>query len=281
MFDDFIIGIDSQIGKSLFKALSVIGRRVSGTSRRNKNNSYFLDLASDDFEILDNIQAKNVFMVAAMTSFKECRENQELAKKINLYSPIKIASNFSKKGSRILFLSSSAVLQNTGELSHYGILKAQAELEISRLSRNTKIIRLSKVIGPSYPLFRGWLESLSANKSIEAFEDLNFSPISLSMTVNAIIKISDDSLSNNLFQLSAKKDISYYEAAIYFAKLFSKDVNLVIKKNAISSGIPSNEIPQKTSMSNNLPVFNDIFEPPDPYNVLDEIYLNYLTKHKT
>jgi len=280
MFDDFIIGVDSQIGSSLYKALSNLGRIVSGTSRREKNNKYHLDLSDDNFDTIKNIQAKNLYLVAAMTSFKECRENQDLAKKINLYSTIKIAKIFAQRGSKIIFLSSIASVQNFDEMSHYGALKAQAEYEISRVDANSKIIRLSKVIAPNYPLFKGWLENLSVNKSINAFGDLSFSPISLSTAVDTIVRISESSQFGNIFQLAAAGNISYYESAIYFAKKLFKNSNLVIKGSAITAGIPSTEIIKKTSFCNNSSNLLKIYIPPDPYSVLEECYLDYLYNEK-
>jgi dTDP-4-dehydrorhamnose reductase len=249
---------------------------VSGTSRRKNTDKYYLDLSSNNFDILNKIQTKNLYIVAGITGFKECRENKYLAQIVNLESPFKIAQIFANKGANVYFLSSTAAASKSELQGDYGRLKAQAEKLIMMLGDRAKIIRLSKVIAPDFPLFTSWITSLIDKQSITAYQDLCFSPIALSTVVSTIIKISDLDLPNNLFQLSGKENINYYQAALFFAKKLSKDASLVIKGSAESAGIPSEDIVDKRSVDEFGSIASEIFTPPDPYAVLNEFLQMFL-----
>ena len=91
--------------------------------------------------------------------------------------------------------------------------------------RNTAIVRLSKVLHRSNPLFSSWLSELSQEK-ITPFEDLNFSP-SDEFAAAVFYKILSERKSG-VFPRFCKEDISYCDAATYLAKKYGFDESKVI-----------------------------------------------------
>ena len=187
-----LIGADGGIGTRLEEYLTQKDIEVWCTTRRQScigNRRFFLDLSISGG--IDRIPTdfSAVVVLAAVTSQSECAQFPENSKLINVAATLRIAKRFLESGAQVIIPSTSLVfsgehpfpgiqdrLEPVGE---YAAQKVMIESALASLSpSNTAIVRLSKVLHRSNPLFSSWLSELSQGKTITPFEDLNFSPIS-------------------------------------------------------------------------------------------------------
>src|SRR5215467_11081115 len=101
-------------------------------------------------------QPTSLFFCAAITGFAACRNDRELAERVNFSAPSVLARRLVGAGSRVVFLSSNAVFdwrephvpanREPRPVTEYGHFKAKAEKEFSALGSAASILRLSKVL---------------------------------------------------------------------------------------------------------------------------------------
>lgn len=257
-----IIGIDSTIGSFLCNELVAANWLVFGTTRRreyvNKQNGIiYLDLSkTTSFSFEPEVDV--VFLCASMTSIKDCRNNPAQCELININAQIQLTEYFSRKRTFIVFLSTSAVFNGrkksyeindvTCPTTVYGTSKAIAESKISKISNNVAIVRLSKVLTPTYPLFIKWIEQLKSNIPVEPFYDLYLCPIFVGTVVSCLRQIAEKK-PGGIMHLSGDEDISYEKAAEYLANLLGADHSLIQPKSAASAAIPLEETPRYTKLN--------------------------------
>jgi dTDP-4-dehydrorhamnose reductase len=153
-------------------------------------------------------------------SQQKCEENPEETALINVHNTLTAARFFAKQGTHLIFLSSDKVFDGKqarvpvdslySPLCEYGRQKMEAEIGFRDLGGG--VLRLSKVLGASVPLFDSWATAWRKGLPIEAFSDLYFAPVPLDRVVLSLSRLIEDK-AQDVYQLSAEKDISYYEAA--------------------------------------------------------------------
>ncbi len=286
-----VIGCDGTIGRSLKCALEQGGKTVYGTSRRGENfakNVLKFDLGEESswhsFPFVDV-----AFFCAAVTGFAECRADPTLARKINVEAPGRLAEMLVSRGSRVVLLSTSAVFDwsrpNVPEdfppcpTSVYGTLKAEAETHFRQLGASASIVRLAKILHPEIALFRAWLDALTAGREVFAFSDLYMAPVSLEQTVQALIRVG--STGTGTYQLSATRDISYFQVARHLALRLERDVALVKEAKAIASGIPAHEITRFSSLQSSRIEKLTGRAPPDPFAAVDETFFLQIASQRS
>jgi dTDP-4-dehydrorhamnose reductase len=225
--DSLIIGADSAIGTMLFQDLKQSGIDVMGTSRRAKTDYCFLDLAQAmDLETLP--LAKTVYLCAGITGFDGCDAHPSRTLYVNGYSLVLIGEYYLKKGSHVIFLSTSAVFgdiegapnesEDGSPNSLYGTSKYIAEIALKTFTQSNdsvgilSIVRLSKVLCKETPLLKQWMSKNAAGDEIKAFENYYMSPISAFYVTNALIYIAKERL-EGILHLSGSTPISYLEFA--------------------------------------------------------------------
>ena len=234
-----VIGADSAIGSNLFNLLNTIGRNVWGTTRRHKEvneRKIFLDLSNDLTDWHSPYSFSVIFVCAGITSIKQCQENPEQSSKINVSNTIQIIKKLVADGSFVVFLSTNDVFDSKKPfrkieevvcpITEYGKQKVEVERYLSSLGENASIIRLTKVIHPHTRLFKEWLLKLRGNEQIHPFNNKFFSPIPLSFVTKVLIQIAESKLSG-ISHISGDKDITYTEAAQYFAHYLKVGAHLI------------------------------------------------------
>src|SRR5580704_5379635 len=107
-----VIGADGLVGNALTAALKARGRRVIGTTRRcesaSTKDTIHLALAHPIPAALP--ETKVGYICAAMTKLADCRLRPDLARRINYEAPVDIATRFVRRGTKVVFLSTAAVL---------------------------------------------------------------------------------------------------------------------------------------------------------------------------
>jgi dTDP-4-dehydrorhamnose reductase len=249
-----VIGGDGFIGGALFKHLSTKEIKVFKTSRSLygiDSNSVYLDLSNlSDLSALPKVEV--VFICAAISTKLGCIENPELAFQVNVIAPTILARYFLDQGSRVIYLSSSAVFHGSDEfaceesqtspITEYGRLKALAENFLLDGSNNSSdqlvIVRPTKIFSSKASLIAKWIERLRLGMQIEAFEHVLIAPISLQYLINALDVIGMTH-ATGIFHLSGGEELSFYEFAKRLTSEIGVDHRLVSPSKNLNSNDPT------------------------------------------
>lgn len=271
---DLVIGADGLIGAALVSHLKRLARPVLGTSRRGQSENVPLDLAGVDKSWSPPKDIGRAFICAAMTSQAECEAMPERARAVNVEAPVHLARVLRDQGAKVIFLSSGVVFNGTtpwmkttdapAPLNAYGRMKMQAE-EALRQINGTVIVRLTKVLDPHTVLFTRWIDALRLQQPIHPFHDMFFCPLSVEFVAFRLARLNTE---DAIVHFSGTHDISYADAARHIAERLAVPQGLVQPISRRSKGIPDIMAPSFTSLATSC-LMGD---PPEPYDVLDEVY---------
>jgi dTDP-4-dehydrorhamnose reductase len=283
-----VVGADSVIGGAL---LNAFGRRAIGTSRRKDSPHIKLDLSSkeDCFQKLPNV--KTAFLCAGITSIQKCHEENEISKKINVTNTLLLSENLINNRSKIVFFSTSLVFDGEKQFPHeedatnpiceYGMQKQQVENQIIKYGENSLIIRLSKIVTPSLPIFTKWAAELLDNNKIYPFTDYQMAPLSLESIVDLAEKLLQD-WHSGVLHFSSDEAVSYAEAASILGDLLKIDLNNIIRKTSVDEKektgvgrLPKNVILSTKKLNSVLS-----FETPKGRKILTDCLVNIAKKFK-
>ncbi|HXZ03145.1 MAG TPA: NAD(P)-dependent oxidoreductase [Stellaceae bacterium] len=278
-----IVGGDSTIGSAFARTLRQRGEVVVTTSRRLNDGvgSLPLDLGDSDVAAIPLPDGEVAFFCACVNGFSGCRSNPGYARRVNVDGTAMLARRLASRGTRVVLLSSTAVLDfrapdqpstaPANPRTLYGQLKAEAEEIFLSLGRFGSVLRLTKVLTAEMPLFAGWISALGRGEAVTAFSDLHFSPITLDDAMSALFGVRDDS-SGGIYQFSGAYDISYADAAGHLAGRMGIGAARVNSELAAHHGIRAEEIPRFTSLDSSRLQAITGRAPPDPFAVLDTVY---------
>jgi len=280
-----IVGVDSLIGAALADTLIARGTAVVGTTRRARSGApgsrMVLDLAAPDAGAVQLPRVDVAVVCAAMARFVDCREQPELARRVNVSAPAALAARLVVNGTRVVLLSTSAVFdcrsprvpadRPTSPATAYGALKAEAEAAILALRPHGCVLRLTKVITPAMPLFVDWIGALRRREPIEAFEDLTFSPIAVHDVLTALLAVLAHG-GEGIYQVSGAGDLSYADAARHLARRIGAPPDLVRAVRAVDRGIPQSEVTRYTSLDAVRLSGLTSWAPPAATDVLDTVF---------
>lgn len=215
------------------------GMRVVGTTRRPGNvseSTLFLDL-SDSVEEWSCPWPVTVAVVcASVTKLDECRRDPERSALVNVCNTSVLIRELVAKNAFVVFLSSSNVFDGSvpyrspddplSPITEYGRQKAEVEQQIRSFGDSVSIVRMSKVLGPEFPLFAVWKQALRKGEAIPPFEDMTLAPIPLRCVISVLSLVCDLRLTGVL-QVAGSRDVSYAEAALVGAKALGADPGLV------------------------------------------------------
>lgn len=278
-----IIGMDGPIGNALGKFLRNSGHDVVGTTRKSEKvgkQIVYLDLDDDASLAADFAKNDVAFFCAAMTKYEDCRNDEQRAQRINAANPTAIAKRLVESGSRVVLLSTSAVLdcrsprmaadRPTCPASAYGRTKAKAETAFLALGPKASVLRLTKVLTPDTGKFPKWIGDLSKGLSIECADDFRFAPIKLDHVVHALGSIGGQQ-EGGVFQVSSDSDISYADAAWHLADRINAPRQLVQGRSSTSLNIDADAVTAYTSLDTTRLGKMFSFVPPDPRDVIDDV----------
>ncbi|MFN3077389.1 MAG: SDR family oxidoreductase, partial [Alphaproteobacteria bacterium] len=227
-----VVGAGGQIGRALLAAFAAGGISALGGTRRE------IDLAQPSSRWQIPGKVDQAFLFAAQTSMAACEQEPKLSARINVEALLELAALLRARGAGLVFLSTDRVFD--GSRPHrldaedpcptnaYGRQKAEAEAGLKALG-GTTILRLSKVVPPDFPLFRGWLEALARGEPITPFADATLAPVSLGLVVEVLRRLAsvEAGAGGDILQLSASREVTYAEAARSLAVLAGYDPALV------------------------------------------------------
>jgi dTDP-4-dehydrorhamnose reductase len=220
-----VVGGTGMIGRALLRHAWLMGLPCSQTSR-NHDATHYLDLAESPEKWNIPSGVENAIICASVTGIARCESNPKVTRQINVHATKDLIQRLSGIGATITFLSSNLVFPHDAiapsesstpnPASEYGRQKLAIEEFLLSSFPSSRIVRPTKVVSPSMPLFLKWIESLGHGQSIEAFLDLHFSPIALPSLADWVMKIARGKESG-VFHLSAADSISYADAARWIA----------------------------------------------------------------
>jgi dTDP-4-dehydrorhamnose reductase len=220
-----IIGIDSQLGAALAEFLVSKNVDVYGTTKNNKDideKTYYFD-----FLELENSLPLSFFnfvvVCAGITNIKECEENKNISRLINVTKTVELIGWCLNSGCFVIYPSSNAVFNGTKAFNHhddepmpismYGKFKLEVEDYIARNSRgNAAVIRFTKIISKRSPFLRSWLENVEKGLEISVYRDKVLSPVSVEDAVEAIYIVLERRCPG-LFQLGGSDEVTYFDYA--------------------------------------------------------------------
>jgi len=249
-----IIGGDGIIGHALKARLqSEELEYVATTRRRLSENELHFDLATDPDHWPELPKAEVVFFCAAATKLDACEDNPEATRLINVTHMQALAAHVQSYGGLVVFLSSNQVFDGSKPyrkadetqcpVSEYGRQKAEFEQWLSKCPTPSAILRLTKVITGRLPITEAWQEKLESGAQIEAFDDLTFSPLPIKSVLDGLMLIGKQK-KTGIFQLSGRKQLSYYDIACKLAVKMGKDIKLVTPVSAKNAGIRPQFLPR-------------------------------------
>lgn len=267
-----IVGGDGILGQAL---AARSGRPVIATTRRPGTGRPKLDLATlpETWEIPDGVGA--CVLAAAVSKYADCERDPEASFRINVDGTCVLADRLADRCVRTVFLSSNAVLGESEDrspraapapISEYGRQKAEAESRLRALGAT--VIRLTKVIEPGMPLLSGWRDRLRDGQTFEAFDDMVLAPVSLNFAVEAILRVLDHP-GLPLVQVSASRDVTYFDLALALADRLGAGHDLVGRGPAAAAGIPCFQRPVRTVLDGGNTLEALGLAAPDPFAVLD------------
>jgi dTDP-4-dehydrorhamnose reductase len=237
-----IVGGDSVIGSELRRRLLGIGQPVIATSRRPGPAfaAIALDLAADPASWSLPADLGAAVICAAITSDAACRDNPDLARRVNVTNTVSLARALARTGVRVVLLSTDLV---SGEPPHaipisgnlYAALKAEAENGVAACP-GAAIIRLGKVLTQDQPLVSRWISDLRARRPIEAFDDRRLSPITLDFAADSIIAVARGREVGVVFA-TGRDVVDYYTFACALARAVGAPVEIVQAVSARARGL--------------------------------------------
>lgn len=282
-----VVGTDGVIGSRLSRVLAHAGRSVIETTRRLTEPAacrIHLDLAStDSFDVLPRCRA--AVLCAAVTSMESCQRDPAATRQINVTNTVRLARQLMATGTHVIFLSSNTVFDGSYPYvkatdricpkTEYGRQKADAESSLLGLRGAVTIVRLSKISFPEMPLMLGWINNLSAGRTISPYSDRRMSPLPLSLVVELLRRVIEIGLTG-IIQLSATSDISYFEAALYLAHQLNYNDKLIRPVSFVKG--ESDHSPMNTTLESN-GIEGLYLEAPSPFAALDEFVMRNTCRH--
>jgi dTDP-4-dehydrorhamnose reductase len=247
-----VIGGDGLIGTGLVAFLRKIGANVLETSRREErvnSSCFYLNLGNiESFDLFD-YRFSYVLFCAGISGAAICENQKTYTNLINVINTLALVKKLNAAGTRIVFISSSAVFDGNAEApnefstlspsTEYGWQKATVERELMTLMRGegqVAIVRLSKVLSIDKGKAADFMVNINSSQSFFAFNDLFISPISLEYAVKGLISVLF-SKQEGVFHFSGAEEISYFDFAKRLAIRAGADPSLVQMQSCLESGL--------------------------------------------
>ena len=273
-----IVGGDSTLGAALARALTERRCDVTTTTRRPaaKPGQSFLDLAQPASLWTLPRASDLAFICVSETSTLRCEQEPAATARINVDAIVELTHRLTAAGTFVVCFSTNLVFDGTrprptadapiSPRCVYGRQKARLEEAMLTDKAAVAMLRFTKVLGPDNRLFCGWLSALSRHEPITPFRNAVMAPVSLSFAVRAAVAVGLGRVAG-ITQISASDDLTYAEAALYFARQIGAPPALVQPVPAL---VVTHQ-PQHTALAITSRIGAEIFVPPSPLDAIAEL----------
>jgi dTDP-4-dehydrorhamnose reductase len=215
-----------------------------------------------------------------VTSTAACREQREESRRLNVDATVDLGRRLAEAGIRLVFPSTNMVFDGSIPFTPavaarhprtaYGRMKAEAEERLLALGDATTVVRLSKVIGGTLPVFERWRQALGRREPIRPLADLVMAPVPLPMAAAVLAAAACEPL-GPILQLSASADVSYADVAARLAARWGAAAKLVRPATAAELRVPLEHLPAHTTLDATALRDRLGIEPPDPRAAIDKV----------
>jgi dTDP-4-dehydrorhamnose reductase len=232
-----VLGATGLLGAQLVPQLRISGYEVITHGRSGGDYQLLLDDRDIVYQLLERIKPDVIVSLVGLTDVDQCERDPNQAF-VNNVLPIEVISHwikFSSKQSHLIYISTDQVYDGIGphtekdiKLTNYYSFSKYAG-ELAALSAGGTIIR-TNFFGRSYLKKRAsltdWLyKSISSDESIEVFENVQFSPLSMN-TLSMMIELFLQNKVPGIFNLGSRDGFSKAD----FAFAFANELKLPTKK---------------------------------------------------
>lgn len=274
-----VVGADGTLGASVAARLEAGGVPVVRTSRRGTPGSMTLDLeaAPASWELPSGVTS--AVLCAAITATDACRDRPGDCRRVNVEATLDLGRRLTASGSRIVFPSTNMVFDGSmpftppstpwSPRTSYGRMKAEAEEGLLALG-GTTVVRLTKVVGRTLPVFMCWREALDRGEPIRPLADLSFAPVRLDLAA-AVVAAAARAFLGPVLQVSARADVSYAAVASRLASRWGAAADLVRPATVAELGLRLEHVPRNTTLDASTVRDRLGVEPPEPWAAIDEV----------
>ena len=200
--DEIVVtGSDGYINSRLIAYLRRFGKRVAVTDMFDKASPLYLDLAdSMSFDYACLAPGTMVVVCAAISSPDVCKNQYELAYRVNVSGTVEFIRSCLERGCRIVFFSSDTVFGGSGEgivfdenslrtpVGEYGFMKKEVEDAFLGVP-GFIALRLSYVVS-RYDKYTSYLlDCASKGQVAEVFDPLERSAVALGDVLDVILSL--------------------------------------------------------------------------------------------
>jgi dTDP-4-dehydrorhamnose reductase len=244
-----VVGGDSLVGSALQEHCRKLGVTVDATSRRPGTGGIPLDLGNPDFGLLQHADYQSAIVCAAVTSMQACQQEPEASRRINVDNTLELMRRLADRGAHLVFLSSSQVFDGetpapvedapTCPKNEYGTQKAAVEQGIARDGLPAAVLRPTKVLADRpVGTFKGWFDSLSQGKPVQAATNMALSPVMVADVADASFRLAAGR-QRGIWHLGSSDEIGYFDAARRMAEMNHLPPSLVRGEDVTEAQVPS------------------------------------------
>ncbi len=238
-------------------------------------------------DLLDKSQPDWVINCAALANLEVCETKPDLAEKLNIELPEKLAHHVAKGGARLVHISTDAVfdgrrgdyteVDQPNPLSYYARTKLLGEEAVSAVNSQAIIARVNLFgwsLGGKRSLAEWFLNNLSAGHKISGFTDVYFCPLLANDLGRLMLDMLEHSL-EGLYHVVARDCLSKYEFGVKLAHLFGYDSSQIQPVSVADSELTAERSLNLTLKADRLS--NDLgAPPPDMESCMERFHQQYL-----
>lgn len=208
-------------------------------------------------QLIDDTDPDWVINCAALANIDTCESEPELAKKLNIDLPEKLASYVARGGARLVHISTDAVFDGTrgdyteddqpNPLSVYASTKLKGERSVMAANAEAVVARVNLFgwsLSGKRSLAEWFFNNLSAGNSIMGFTDVYFCPLLVNDLAKLILEILERKF-QGLYHVVSSECSNKYNFGVNIARLFDFDSSLIKPASVSESDL-------RASRSNNL-----------------------------
>lgn len=236
-----ITGGDGYAGSNLYKFFLDRGFSVyrSVVHPKGLENEVILDITDEESvrRAIESVKPDSIIHTAGLSSLAECEKDPEKAELINFTGTKNIVDQIDEK-TKLIFFSSDYVFDGEkGDYKEndlaapwtvYGKTKLRAEQYIAEKLTNYIVVRTANIFGRGGNFFSFVLESSKNSESIEAYDDVLFTPTQIDFLIFAIYRLTQIDF-RGIIHIAGKDKVTRYEFATKIASEFD-DINRTIVK---------------------------------------------------
>lgn len=200
--------------------------------------------------ILDSTQPEWVINCAALADLEACEDNPDIAKRLNIDLPRRLAHSCKARNIPFVHISTDAVFDGEKDgfyteedkpnpQSVYAKTKFEGEWAVLTEDSNAIVARVNFYgwsLGGRRSLAEFFHHNLTHNKSMSGFTDVVFCPMLVNDTARTLVKMIQRGLSG-LYHLVGPQAMSKYQFGVEIARKFILPESEISPKSILSSGL--------------------------------------------